>query len=84
MEITRSTIDQVKEDVQENKTIKPPLTAAAKLRELLAKKDSILVCPGVYDGLTARIALQAGFDCLYMVCMTETTRFLCLDIILGP
>ncbi|KAK1757920.1 Phosphoenolpyruvate/pyruvate domain-protein [Echria macrotheca] len=39
---------------------------AARLRELLARKDDILVCPGVYDGLTARIALRDGFECLYM------------------
>jgi hypothetical protein len=44
--------------------------AATKLRELLAEKDKIVVCPGVYDGFTARIALETGFDCLYMV---ETT-----------
>jgi hypothetical protein len=45
----------------------PPLTAVAKLRALLAEKDRIIVCPGVYDGFTARIALQQKFDCLYMV-----------------
>lgn len=39
---------------------------AAKLRELLASPDKILVAPGVHDGLTARIALNAGFDALYM------------------
>ena len=42
-------------------------TAAALLRSRLAKTGEIIVCPGVYDGLTARIAVQAGFDCLYMV-----------------
>ncbi|KAH8820275.1 Pyruvate/Phosphoenolpyruvate kinase-like domain-containing protein [Xylogone sp. PMI_703] len=42
------------------------MAAVKKLRELLAEKDKIIVCPGVYDGLTARIALNAGFDCLYM------------------
>lgn len=42
-------------------------SAAMRLRELLARKE-ILVCPGVYDGFTARIALREGFDCLYMVC----------------
>lgn len=41
--------------------------AAAKLRGLLADEKKIVVCPGVYDGLTARIALQAGFESLYMV-----------------
>ncbi|KAG0648537.1 2,3-dimethylmalate lyase [Hyphodiscus hymeniophilus] len=43
-----------------------PVPAAAKLRELLAEKDKVVVCPGVYDGFTARIALAAGFDALYM------------------
>ncbi len=43
-------------------------SAAAKLRELLAEPNKIIVCPGIYDGFTARIALQVGFDCLYMVC----------------
>ncbi|KAJ5611380.1 carboxyphosphonoenolpyruvate mutase [Penicillium lagena] len=38
----------------------------ARLRELLKAENRIVVCPGVYDGLTARIALQAGFEALYM------------------
>lgn len=38
-----------------------------KLRAMLAEKDKIVVCPGVFDGLTARIALDTGFECLYMV-----------------
>lgn len=44
---------------------------AAKLRELLASPDKILVAPGVHDGLTARIALNAGFDALYMVSLVD-------------
>lgn len=40
---------------------------AAKLREYLADPDKIVVCPGVHDGLTARMALSVGFDALYMV-----------------
>lgn len=43
------------------------MAPVARLRALLAEKDKIIVCPGVYDGFTARIALNAGFDCLYMV-----------------
>lgn len=39
----------------------------ARLRAELAKDDNIVVGPGVYDGITARIALKSGFDCLYMV-----------------
>ncbi|KAJ7489200.1 Pyruvate/Phosphoenolpyruvate kinase-like domain-containing protein [Mycena latifolia] len=39
--------------------------ASTRLRELLAR-DEILVLPGVYDGISARIALSEGFDALYM------------------
>jgi hypothetical protein len=42
--------------------------AAARLKSLIADPEGkVIVCPGVYDGLTARVALQAGFDVLYMV-----------------
>ena len=40
--------------------------AATRLRQLLSEKD-IIIAPGVYDGFSARIALEVGFDCLYMV-----------------
>jgi methylisocitrate lyase len=44
-----------------------PVRAAARLRQLLKDPQKLIVCPGVYDGLTARIALSLGFDALYMV-----------------
>lgn len=47
--------------------------AVTKLRQLLADESKIIVCPGVYDGFTARIALQEGFDALYMVGTTPIT-----------
>lgn len=40
---------------------------AAKLRAQLADKDNIVVCPGVQDGLSARVCLDEGFKNLYMV-----------------
>ena len=43
------------------------LAAATKLRRFLEKSNKILLCPGVYDGFSARIALEIGFDALYMV-----------------
>ncbi|KAH6711398.1 isocitrate lyase family protein-like protein [Leptodontidium sp. MPI-SDFR-AT-0119] len=43
-----------------------PESAASKLRSQLANKNDIIVCPGVYDGFTARLALNAGFKTLYM------------------
>ncbi|GAD97483.1 isocitrate lyase/malate synthase, putative [Paecilomyces variotii No. 5] len=42
------------------------LTGAQRLRQLLDDPDKIVVCPGVYDGLSARLALHEGFDALYM------------------
>ena len=43
------------------------VSAAAKLRLDLANPDKIIVCPGVFDGFSARMALNAGFDAMYMV-----------------
>lgn len=45
----------------------PLATAATKLREVLADPNGFVIAPGVYDGLSARLALAAGFDALYMV-----------------
>ncbi|KAI7971284.1 hypothetical protein EIK77_007338 [Talaromyces pinophilus] len=33
---------------------------------MLNETDELIVCPGVYDGLSARIALQLGFSAMYM------------------
>jgi methylisocitrate lyase len=44
-----------------------PHSGAKRLREMLKDPNKIVVCPGVYDGLTSRIALSMGFDALYMV-----------------
>ena len=42
----------------------PPATPARRLRERLLATE-LLVAPGVYDGLSARIAAAAGFEALY-------------------
>lgn len=41
------------------------MSHARRLRELLAA-GSPIVAPGVYDGLTALLVEQAGFDCAYL------------------
>lgn len=46
--------------------VTPRVHASSKLRQMLATTAGIIVAPGVYDGLSARIALQVGFDCIYM------------------
>ncbi|KAJ5190350.1 Pyruvate/Phosphoenolpyruvate kinase [Penicillium cinerascens] len=40
--------------------------AASKLRRMLKETNELIVCPGVYDGLSARIAMSVGFKGLYM------------------
>ena len=45
------------------------------LRELL-KKPGILVAPGAYDALTARIIERTGFKTVYMTGMGVTASFL--------
>ncbi|KAJ2981400.1 hypothetical protein NUW58_g6698 [Xylaria curta] len=41
------------------------LSPGGRLRQLLATGKT-LICPGVYDGFSARMALTVGFECLYM------------------
>ena len=43
------------------------LTPATVLKNRLENTKDLIVCPGVYDGFSARIALSVGFDALYMV-----------------
>ncbi|KIJ15593.1 hypothetical protein PAXINDRAFT_169049 [Paxillus involutus ATCC 200175] len=38
--------------------------AATRLRQMLAR-PGIVIAPGICDGISARCALEAGFDCLY-------------------
>lgn len=44
-----------------------PFSGAKKLRHLLENTDELIVCPGVYDGLSARTAMELDFKALYMV-----------------
>lgn len=48
----------------ENPTV--PLRASTRLRQMIKTSPRIIVCPGVYDGLSARIALEVGFKAMYM------------------
>src|ERR1700727_2070556 len=41
------------------------MTQAARFRELL-KRGGMIVAPGAYDYITARMIARAGFDCVYM------------------
>lgn len=44
-----------------------PIPAAKRLRQLLSDPRRAVFAPGVYDGISARVALAQGYDCLYMV-----------------
>lgn len=44
-----------------------PASGATKLRKMLFETNELIVCPGVYDGLSARTAMELGFSALYMV-----------------
>lgn len=45
-----------------------PVSGATKLRKMILETKELIVCPGVYDGLSARTAIELGFDAMYMVC----------------
>lgn len=47
--------------------VQEPVSGATKLRKMLLETNELIVCPGVYDGLSARTALEIGFDAMYMV-----------------
>ncbi|KAF1982691.1 Phosphoenolpyruvate/pyruvate domain-containing protein [Aulographum hederae CBS 113979] len=53
-----------------------PISAATKLRKMLEDPSKTIVCPGVYDGFSARIALEVGFDALYMTGAGTTASLL--------
>ena len=44
-----------------------PMSGATKLKKMLLESNELIVCPGVYDGLSARTAIELGFNGLYMV-----------------
>ena len=46
--------------------ITPYSPASTRLRHMIKYSPTIIDCPGVYDGLSARIALETGFPGLYM------------------
>ncbi|KAJ3498343.1 hypothetical protein NLG97_g1212 [Lecanicillium saksenae] len=43
-----------------------PASGATKLRKMIFETNELIVCPGVYDGLSARTAIETGFSAMYM------------------
>ena len=48
---------------------------ATKLKRRLEDTKDLIVCPGVYDGFSARIALSVGFEAMYMVGLSYISSF---------
>ncbi|KAJ2980101.1 hypothetical protein NUW58_g7036 [Xylaria curta] len=47
-------------------SVDEPMSGAKKLRKMLFETDELIICPGVYDGLSARTAIELGFNAMYM------------------
>ncbi|KAH6660868.1 putative carboxyphosphonoenolpyruvate phosphonomutase [Truncatella angustata] len=47
-------------------SVHQPTSGAKKLRKMLFETNELIVCPGVYDGLSARTAIELGFNAMYM------------------
>lgn len=56
------------DDFSMNDEVEIILPASTRLRNMINHSDKIIVAPGVYDGLSARVALSVGFDAMYMAC----------------
>ncbi|RYP67081.1 hypothetical protein DL770_008689 [Monosporascus sp. CRB-9-2] len=52
------------------------MSGAKKLCKMLEEADELIVCPGVYDGLSALTAIELGSNAMYMVpwCWSSSTR----------
>ncbi|KAF2471926.1 oxaloacetate acetylhydrolase [Lindgomyces ingoldianus] len=53
-------------DIRAPDVYDPLAPAATRLRYMVKNSDHIIKCPGVYDGLSARIAIDVGFEGMYM------------------
>jgi hypothetical protein len=56
------------EDTPAEETAVSFVHPATKLRRIIEDPNGFVFAPGVHDGLSARVALEAGFETLYMVC----------------
>jgi hypothetical protein len=72
-----SSIARMSPDKAASNGVEHVVGAATKLRRFLEQSNKILPCPGVYDGFSARIALQVGFDALYMASSPSPSQFSC-------
>lgn len=52
------------------------LSPATRLKHRLKNTNELIVCPGVYDGLSARVAMAVGFETMYMVSLDNRPSFI--------
>jgi hypothetical protein len=52
--------------------VNEPMSGAKKLRKMLFETEELIICPGVYDGLSARTAMELGFNAMYMVSIRDS------------
>lgn len=70
-----------------NSSLEEPNSGASKLRKMLLQSNELIVCPGVYDGLSARTAIELGFNAMYMVrdgrphVDVEIFAFTCVNVV---
>ena len=62
-------------------SVPEPTSGAKKLRKMLLETRELIVCPGVYDGLSARTAMELGFSAMYMVRGMEYTCYYFLNYV---
>lgn len=55
--------------------VQKPVSGATKLRKMLSETNELVVCPGVYDGLSARTAIELSFNAMYMVCGLRIVQY---------
>ena len=56
--------------------------APARLLRQRLEAGQFILAPGVFDGLSARVALEVGFDTLYMVrYVTKANSVICIHLL---
>lgn len=43
---------------------------------MIAEKGKVILCPGVQDGISARVAIRNGVDAMFMVCRNPSCYLL--------
>ena len=58
------------EPTQSFSSLRHSIVPASRLKHRIRDTNELIVCPGVYDGLSARIAMLTGHNVMYMVSLS--------------